>query len=59
MNKVIDLDKEDTCKKMTNYMQCNQPATKAIFVPNGQAGSYRAICDHHLQAIKEKTGKIR
>jgi len=47
------------CKKMTQYQQCNNPATKAIFVNNGQAGSYRAICDAHIEAIRNKTGKIR
>ena len=50
---------EAPCKKMTNYQQCNNPSTKAIFVNNGQAGSYRAICDGHLQAIRNRSGKIR
>jgi len=50
--------KEAPCKKMTAYQQCNAPACKAIFVSNGQSGSYRAICDHHIIAVRERKGKI-
>jgi len=56
--KLKTLKEPTTCKKMSDYVQCNVLATKAIFVNNGQAGSYRAICDHHIKAVRERKGRL-